>query len=82
MSITKKIDRNIAENFAILKGKDYFAMVNWEDVRDLVQMTNLNKSLKRFKDLDIHDNSDHEDEHLHDNKGKLEALNTRLTSHV
>jgi len=45
-------------------------------------MTNLNKSLKRFKDLDIHDNSDHEDEHLHDNKGKLEALNTRLTSHV
>jgi len=34
VSITKKIDTNIKENFAVLKGKDYFAMVNWEDVKD------------------------------------------------
>jgi len=43
-------------------------------------MTNLKKNLKRFKDLDVHDNSDHENEYLHDNKGTLEALNVRLTN--
>lgn len=43
-------------------------------------MTNLKKKLKRFKELDIQDGNDHEDDHLHDNKGKLEAFNTRLTN--
>jgi hypothetical protein len=56
-----------------LKGKEYFAMVDWEALKVNVQMTNLNKSLKRFKDLDINENSDDEYDHedLHDNKRKL-----------
>ena len=39
-------------------------------------MTKLNKSLKRFKDLEVHENSD--DEEVHDKFGKLNALNEKI----
>jgi hypothetical protein len=39
-------------------------------------MTKLNKSLKRFKDLEVHENS--EDDEMHDKFGKLNALNEKI----
>ena len=40
--------------------------------------------MKRFKDLDIHENSDDDDDHmdLHDNKRKLESFNVKLETNV
>jgi len=51
-------------------------MVNWDELKKDVQMTKLNKSLKRFKDLEVHDNS--EDDEMHDKFGKLNALNEKI----
>ena len=51
-------------------------MVNWDELKKDVQMTKLNKSLKRFKDLEVHANSD--DEEVHDKFGKLNALNEKI----